>query len=92
MARCRIYQLVDSGKQIAIFWTGFIQIYEVYTHPSFFASFLHQYNIDQPIRIVDFSNEPCIDQLLYFLDDSFLSIQDETPYLLLYQPICKIHI
>jgi hypothetical protein len=88
----QVYQLVDSGQGETVFWTSFIQIHKIHTHLPFAIGFLYHYHIGQPIRVINFSDEPCHQKFLYLVRNDLISVWSKYSSLLLYRAYGRIHV
>ena len=69
-----IHQLIYPRKGERIFWTDFVQVYEVYTYSPLTVLLLYHYGVNQPLRIKNLLDSPCSLQFNYLLFNSFIMI------------------
>ena len=70
----RVDQHVYAWEEKAVFWTSFVEIGEVYTHPPLSIGLLDQDYIGQPIGIADFLDELCLEELLDLISNSCIPL------------------
>ena len=74
MAYCCIYQLVYPRQRERIFWTGFVQVCEIYTHLPLPIFLFHYHGVGQPLEVVHFLNSPYLLKLPYLISNSIRMI------------------
>ena len=90
MARSCIYQLVNGRQGIAIFRSSFLKVFEVNVDPPLAIRLFHEDYICDPTRVVSFSNEVCIQQLVHFFSYHLLSLRYEASFLLFNRLIISV--
>ena len=70
MAYSCIHQLVHPRHGKRVFWTGLIQICEVYTYSPLSILLLHHYSIGQPVRVKHLFNSLSLLMFDYLVLDS----------------------
>ena len=68
-----IYQLINSGQGKTVLWAGLIKICEIDIHSPLPVCFLDHDHVGQALKVVDFLNEICSKQLIYFVHYCFVS-------------------
>ena len=69
---CRIfYDEVDPWQREAVLWERFVYVSEVDTESPLAICFFDKYNVFQPLRILDFPNRSCLEELADLLIDGF---------------------
>jgi len=76
-------QLVNLWKRKAILWASLIEVCVVDADPSLAVSFLYHYHIGQPLGVVGFSDEPCLEEFAHLFIYYFLSFGGKASLLLL---------
>ena len=62
---------------VTVLGAGFVEIHEINAHSPFSIGFLDHDHICQPVGVVYFPNEICMEQLLNFFSYSFVSFLSE---------------
>ena len=70
MAHSGIHQLIYSRNRERILGANFIQVCEVYTHPSLPILLFYYHRIGQPFRVEHFLNNPSLLKLVHLLLNS----------------------
>ena len=73
MARCGIYNEVDSWQRETIFWAWSVDVSEVDAESPLAVRFFDEYDVGQPIRILHFSDCLCLKELADLLIYCFFS-------------------
>ena len=73
MARCGIYNEVDSWQRETIFWACSVDVSEVDAESPLAVRFFDEYDVGQPIRILHFSDCLCLKELADLLIYCFFS-------------------
>ena len=71
--RC-IKQLVYSRQGEGIFWTGFVQVCKVYTHPPFPTFLFYYHGVGQPFRIKYLLDSPHLLKFHHLVSDNIRMI------------------
>ena len=87
-----VYQLINLWQRIAVFRVSLVQIREVHTHSPCPVGLLHQNHIGDLFRLLTFSNESCIQQLMYFCVGRGRSLWAHVTILLDNWPMEGVHI
>ena len=67
--RC-IYQLVYSWQGEEVFYTGFVQVRKVYTHPLFSTFLFYYHSVGQPFRVEYLLDSPHLLKLHHLVSDN----------------------
>ena len=67
MASGGVHKLINLGEWETIFGTCLIEVFEVHAHSPLPTVLLDQYNVGEPLRVLDFSDEPRLEEFLYLL-------------------------
>ena len=74
MVYCCIYQLVYLRQRERIFWIGFVQVCEIYTHSPFSIFLFYHHGVGQPFGVEHFLNSPCLLKLPHLVSNSIRMI------------------
>ena len=83
MASRRVHKEGDVREWIVVFWAWLIQVNEVYAHSPLTVRFFYHDHVGQPFRVVDFSDEICLQQLAYLFSYDFVPFLGEDLLLML---------
>ena len=75
--------MIDSGQAEWIFFTSFVQISIINTHPPIFILLGYKYRIGEPIRVVHFLDKPASSNLAISLFITSFFVLGETSKALL---------
>jgi hypothetical protein len=85
----RVDQCIDAWEREAVFWTGLVEVSEVYKYPPLFVGFLHHDYIRQPVGVVDFLDELCLQELLNLHNYGLNPFRCELPFSSASQTSCQ---
>ena len=81
---CRsVYDEVDPRQREAVLWACFVYVSEVDTESPLAIFFFDEYDISQPLRILDLPDRSCLEEFTDLLVDGFFPFWREAPSLLL---------
>ena len=80
-----IFSMWGKGK-LSVFRAGVIDICIVYVYSPFSIFLRYHYHIGQPFQVLDFSDEPRFQNVIYFLLNNLMSVRVEAPYSLSDRP------
>ena len=83
---CRsVHDEVDPWQREVVLWARFVYVSEVDTESPLAIFFFDEYNVSQPLRILDLPDRSCLEEFANLLIDGFLPFWREAPSLLLDQ-------
>ena len=68
------------GQRETVFRASVVEIDIVYTYSPLTTFLWYHHHIGQPFRLLDFSDESCVQKVIYFNLNNLMAIQVETPY------------
>ena len=81
---CRsVHDEVDPWQREAVLWARFFYVSEVDIESPLAICFFDEYDVSQPLRILDLPDRSCLEEFADLLVDGFLPFWREAPSLLL---------
>ena len=85
MAGRSVHDEVDPWQREVVLWARFVYVSEVDTESPLAICFFDEYDVSQPLRILDLLDCSCLEKFVDLLVDGFLSFWCEAPSLFLDQ-------
>ena len=83
MAGRSVHDEVDPWQRESVLWARFVYVSEVDIESPLEIFFFDEYDVSQPLRILDLPDCSCLEEIADLLVDGFLSFWREAPWLFL---------